>query len=500
MRKLPKLLSKTKIMRGYRCLKAIYYTIHHPELEAEITEAQQKLFDQGNEVGEKARAYYPGGTLVDCKPWEFVDALRRTRELLKAGTEHIFEAAFEYKGCYARADILKYNPATQRWTLLEVKAATKVKPEHLDDVGLQAWIIANSGLKLEKICLVHLNSECRYPNLENLFVEVDVTDRLREGYPNVAPKLNSIFKAIRSETVPDIDLGPQCTANFRDCEFKESCWTQRQIPAISVFNLPKINEKAWDFYRHGQVNLMDVNPAQLDELQKRIVDCHATNERFVDASGIQKALASWQFPLVFLDFETINSAIPRFNGCSPYQQVPFQFSVHIWPAPTADRLSHSEFLNDAPIDPRPELIPQLIAACGQEGSVVSYYAKFERDCLQGMADAFEEYREPLLKIAARLVDPLEVIRAHVYDPGFNCSFSLKQVAPALVGMDYAYDHMEVQDGSAAQRAYELLIHEKSPEAREKNRQAMLDYCRQDTLAMVALVQWLFQNQKLEDDL
>ncbi len=166
MKPIPKLLSKSKIMRGYRCLKSIYYTIHRPELAAEVGPAQQAVFDQGNEVGAKAREYYPGGVLVDCKPWEFVDSLKKARELLAAGTEFIYEAAFEYKGCYARVDILKYNKATQRWAMLEVKSTMSVKDEHIEDVGLQAWIVANSGLKLESIrnvtpmtCLIRLDRQ-----------------------------------------------------------------------------------------------------------------------------------------------------------------------------------------------------------------------------------------------------------------------------------------------------------------------------------------------------
>src|SRR5436190_9874167 len=139
MNQLPKLLSTTKLMRGYHCLKCIYLTIHHPELEAPITSETQALFDQGNIIGAKAREYYPGGVLIDNKPWDFIGALSKTRELIANGTTTIYEAAFEYMGCYARADIIQYSPDTKRWRIFEVKSSTKVKPEHYDDVGLQVW-------------------------------------------------------------------------------------------------------------------------------------------------------------------------------------------------------------------------------------------------------------------------------------------------------------------------------------------------------------------------
>lgn len=476
-------------MRGYRCLKCIYYTIHKPELEPKVTEAQQQIFDIGNAVGEKAREYYLGGTLVDCKPWEFVDSLRRTRELLQSGVEHIYEAAFEYKGCYARADILRYNKSTQRWTLLEVKSTTKIKPEHLDDIGLQAWIIANSGLKLEKICLVHLNPECRYPDLKNLFIEVDVTDRLRENYSSISPRLNSIFTAIRKPEVPEIALGPQCTLHRRDCEFKTACWQEHGIPDFSVFDLPKISDKAWELYQSAQVEIDQIDSDKLDDLQKRVVKAHLSQKRFVDKDGVYNAVKDWAFPLIFLDFETINPAIPRYDGTSPYQQIPFQFSVHIWREPHAE-LEHLEFLHDTDSDPRPSLIPALIAACEGNGSVVAYYSKFERQCLEDLADFATSENDRLKAIAARLVDPLPVIRDHVYDPAFQGSFSLKYVAPALLGDEFSYEGMAVSDGSAAQRAFARLIQETDPSTREQIRSDMLNYCTKDTLAMVETVRWL----------
>lgn len=487
MRGLPKLLSKTKLMRGYRCAKALYLTIHSPELEPAVGPDQQAVFDQGNRVGELARTYFPGGVLVDNPAWDFGGSLKRTRELLKTGVEFIYEAAFEYKGCYARADILRFSSATGRWSLLEVKSSTKVKPEHLDDVGLQAWIIANSGLPLEKISVLHLNPECRFPDLSDLFLEVDVTDSLRERYLDITPKLNAIFSAIRSTVEPDVDLGPHCSLN-RDCEFKSHCFSERKIPDVSVFNIPGIRTKVWELYQKGQVGLRDVDIAELDDLQRRMVTAHLSNEIFVDSEAIQTALKDWKYPLIYLDFETINPPIPCFLGCAPYQQVPFQFSVHIQ-REAGGVLEHVEFLHDNQDDPRPNLIPALLAACGDDGSIVSYYAAFEKKRIEEMAEFSPAHRSQLLSLLPRFVDPLEIIRAHVYDPAFGGRFSLKAVAPALIGDSMSYKGMNVADGGAAQRAFTEMV-STSPARREEIRRDLLQYCKQDTLAMVETVNWL----------
>jgi hypothetical protein len=492
MKPIPKLLSKSKIMRGYRCPKAIYLTVHQPELEPKPNAATQAVFDQGNAVGELARTYYPGGTLVDHKPWEFVQSLKTTRELMGSGVEFIYEAAFEYKGCYARADILKFNKATARWTLLEVKSGTRLKREYLEDVGLQAWILANSGLPLEKICIVHLNPECRAPDLRDLFVEVDVTDQLREMYRDIAPRLNSIFSAIRQTSIPDTDIGPQCSLN-RDCEFKAHCWSERNVPEVSVFNIPGLKAKVWDYYKKGQVDLAQVDQSELEPLQTRMVNAHLNGLRFADFSALKEAMKEWTYPLVFLDFETINPAVPVYPGTGPFEQVPFQFSVHVQSEPGGE-LEHYEYLHEEAGDPRPDLIPALLEACGDRGSIVSYFAKFEQGCIEAMAEFSPEHRDELTALVARLVDPLPMIREHVYDPGFAGSFSLKKVAPALCGRDFSYEDLSVADGTAAQRAFTELIDPATDEARKMElHESMLEYCRQDTLAMVKLVDWMRGN-------
>lgn len=491
MRAIPKLLSKTKLMRGYRCHKCIYLTIHEPHLEAAITPETQALFDQGNLIGATAREYYPGGVLIENKPWDFTGALKKTNELLAANTPIIYEAAFDYMGCYARADIIKYSPESKRWSIYEVKSSTKVKPEHYDDVGLQAWIMAKSGLPIESINIVHLNTECIYPDLSNLFTEVDVTEEIRSRYLEIKPAVKEIFEVIRKPKVPDIDIGPYCRQP-NDCGFVEHCWQEANIPALSIFNLPQVRDKKWELYQDGIIQLDDPRLTDLNDIQARMVECFKTGERYIDEQGIKEAMSAWQFPLVFLDFETINPAIPRYDGAHPFGHTPFQFSAHIWPTPTSE-IIHHEFLHDNADDPRPNLIPKLIEACGTEGSIVAYFGRFEGDCIQSLADYAPEHAEALLPLIERIVDPLPIIRAYVYDNAFAGSFSLKNVAPALLGEASSYKGMDVANGGDAQRAFEELISNKTPGTKKAAiRQAMLAYCKQDTHVMVELTKWLYE--------
>lgn len=490
MANIPKLISKTKIMQGYQCHKNIYLAVHQKELIPKVTPDMQALFDQGNAVAKEARKRYPSGVLVDNPAYDFVGSLKKTKELLAAHTPIIFEAAFEYKGCYARADVITYSELTQRWSIIEVKSTTKVKDEHLDDVGLQVWIMANAGLPIEKISLLHLNTLCKYPDLDNLFIEVEITEELRARHTKISQKLNDIFRALRSENIPDTDLGSHCY-NPRECQFLEHCWNQKKIPEISVFSIPGLRDKKWNLYSRGIVNIQDVPKDELNEKQQICLEVLKSNNRFIDQPKIKQELSSWKFPLVFLDFETINPAIPRYEGTGPFNQVPFQFSVHILNSLDTDPI-HYEFLHDAASDPRPGLITKLIDACSGEGSVVAYYGKFESERIQDLEDFAPEFKEQLKAIRTRIVDPLPIFREAVYDAAFGDSYSIKSVAPAILGKEFGYQNMMVGDGSAAQRAFDELISESTPSARKNElKAALLEYCEKDTLVMLDLVKWLY---------
>lgn len=481
-------------MRGYQCPKSIYLTIHNKELEPLVTPDLQAIFDQGNVVGAEARKKYPSGVIVDNPAWDFYGALKKTRELLKDETEVIFEAAFEYKGCFARADIIMYASETKRWSVFEVKSTTKVKDEHLDDVGLQAWILAKTGLPIEKVSIMHLNSECRYPNLKNLFIEVDVTEELRKRHPSIPPRLTEIFKTVRAESAPEVDIGPHCTSPI-ECPFTSHCWVEKNIPDLSVFDLPRIANKKWDLYKQGIVQLDDSRISELNSLQQRVVDVYKSRKRYLDTESIKQAIQKWKFPLVFLDFETINPAIPRYNDSGPYQQVPFQFSVHIWQTPKSE-LIHKEYLHTDASDPREKLIPALLEACGTIGTVVSYYSQFESSRIQELADFSAKYRDQLEELLPRISDPLPIIRDFVYDNEFRGSFSLKTVGPAILGDKFSYDGMLIDNGTAAQRAFEEIINTQAASQRRNELiQASLDYCKKDTLVMVELVKWLYEQIK-----
>jgi hypothetical protein len=225
----------------------------------------------------------------------------------------------------------------------------------------------------------------------------------------------------------------------------------------------------------------------LNERQRRACTSVQKGEPWF-SEELGKELRSLKYPLFFMDFETVNSAIPRFPGMRPYDQLPFQWSVHVLREPGAEP-EHHEFLATDTTDPRREFITSLCSVLGKSGSIVVYSA-FESQRLSELAAWLPEFAGRIKKIQRRLWDLLPVVRSHVYHPAFAGSYSIKKVLPALVpGM--TYEGMEVADGTDAGLAWESLVRGSLDQSeREKTRKALLDYCGQDTLALVRLVEKL----------
>jgi hypothetical protein len=223
---------------------------------------------------------------------------------------------------------------------------------------------------------------------------------------------------------------------------------------------------------------------ELTEIQRRAATCVQKGEPWYDAEGLKKELASLTYPLYFADCETLNPAVPRFAGMRPYDHPPFQWSVHVQREPDAG----SNITNFSPQTRaiRREFISSLLAVLGESGSVVVY--KFESARVSDLASWLPEFSEHIKNIQSRLWDLLPIIRSHVYHSAFAGSYSLKSVLPALVPT-MTYEGMTVAEGAGL--AWESLIRWTGDQAeRERLRKALLDYCGQDTLALVKVLEKL----------
>jgi predicted RecB family nuclease len=485
-------ISKSRFVAGCQCLKRLYFQVHEPELAAEPDAAAEAIIEQGREVGMLARQMFPGG--VEVRSEEGLDqAIRATRELLgNREIPAVFEGAFEHRGVFVRVDILQRR-RDQRWRMLEVKSTTDVKDHHLDDVAIQHRVVTRSGVDLAASCLAHVSRDYVYEggtiDASRFFRIRNLTRQVERLQPELTVQLRSEFRVLAMPEAPDIPAGRHCSNPFT-CEFFDRC--NPPIPEDHILRLPRIHASTVaKLVALGVQSIHDIpENYPLTGRLRRACASMQTGEPWYSPE-IGEELSKLKYPLYFADFETVNPALPRFVGTRPYDQIPFQWSVHVQRQPGAAP-EHFEFLATDERDPRPAFISALCDALGDRGSIVVYSQQFESQRLADLASWLPEFSGRITKIQRRLWDLLPIIRDHVYHPAFAGSYSLKSVLPALVP-EMTYEGMEVADGQAAGLAWESLVRGGSGrQESDRIRKALLDYCGQDTLGMVKLIELLLR--------
>lgn len=498
-----RVLSKSKLMAFRQCPKRLWLEIHRPELRADSA-GTQASFAVGHEVGDIARRLYDPegiGQLVEVAPDGYDAAFERTRQLL-GSSQPIFEAGFSAEGALAFADVmLPVRQGRKRvWHMVEVKSATKLKDYYRDDVAIQAYVARGAGLPLKSIALAHVNKDWVYPgagDYQGLLLEHDLTEEAfaREG--EVKRWIRQAATVAKARKEPVQGTGSQCREPY-PCGFFEYCQGQEPQAEFPVRWLPNIKTQALmdHIETQGVRDMRDIPDGLLNEQQRRVRDCSVSGRVYFDGPGAAAKLAHHKLPAYFLDFETIAFPVPVWKGTCPYQQIPFQFSLHR--LSRAGSLDHRAHLDLSGQDPSRRLAEALIAACGERGPVFVYYAAFEKARIKELADRFPRLRKALQAIDARIVDLLPVAQQHYYHRDQQGSWSIKAVLPTVVP-ELGYDTLEgVQDGGMAMAAYREAVSAQTTKARKQQIEGqLLEYCALDTYAMVRLWQHFSGRNELE---
>ena len=479
-------LSKSQYVRSLQCLKLIWLYKYKRELQ-EVSKENEFLFETGNAVGDMAKKLFDGGVEIKFEKDNFDNMIEKTKEYINNGAEIIYEAAFKEKNIFVMADILVKKE--YGYSLYEVKASTEIKDYQIDDVSIQ-WFVISEVLNLKKAFIVHINNQYeRNGDLEidKLFNIEDVTSLVKEKQANIPEKLKEIEDILNDkEHEPGIDIGTHCINPFQ-CDFYNYCW--KDIPKHSVFELYRLNiDKKFSLYDEGIVNLTDVKEDSLTKTQKVQFDCVKNQSIHINRNIIKKFLDKLEFPLNFLDFETFSEPIPRFDQQRPYQQIPFQYSLHI--LDKNENLTHLEFLADENSDPRNPFISSLLNSLTDTGTILAYNQSFEISRIKYLADFNPEYKDELSALIDRFEDLLEPFRClGVYYPDFYGSFSIKSVLPALFpdDDDLKYDNLgSIQNGGDAMNIYPKLHSVTDNSLKNQIKQDLLAYCKLDTFAMVKI--------------
>lgn len=488
-------LSKSKLLAARQCPKRLWLEIHRPELRLD-SEAAQASFAVGHQVGDIAQKLYDPkgkGQLIEPKTEGFTAAFARTTQLL-ASSQPIFEASFTAAGASVMADVmLPIRKSGERaWRMIEVKSSTSVKDYHRDDAAIQAFVARSSGVPLASIALVHIDSKWVYPggnDYQGLLLEEDLTEEAFGREAEVKAWIADAQAIARKRIEPAICTGAQCNDPY-ECGFLSYCKMQEPQAEYPIQWLPGAPSKALKLLIEddGVTDLRHVPDELLNERQQRVKAHTLSGMAYFDGPKAAIDLAGHKLPACFLDFETIQFAVPIWKGTRPYQQIPFQFSLHR--LGRTGKLQQQSFLDISGNDPSRAFADALIAACGERGPVFVYNAGFETARIKELAVRFPRLKRSLLAINERVVDLLPVARERYYHPSQQGSWSIKKVLPA-VAPDLSYDKLEgVQDGGLAMNAYlEAIARQTTATRKAQIEKQLLAYCALDTYAMVRL--WQF---------
>ena len=487
------LLSKSLYTKGIQCSKALWLKKYNPKVLTPPDETALAVFETGNRVGDLACQLFPHGKEVPYSK-NYDEMIITTKQWLDEKVENIYEATFNFSGILVMVDILTIK--NDEISIYEVKSSTEVKDIYLHDVSIQYYVLKNLGFKVKSANVIHINNEYirgEELDINQLFKIVDVTNEVVSMQSNIPTILKDIEIYLENkENEPNIDIGKHCH-NPYVCDAKEYCWkVQRQIPDYSIFNIFNLgSKKQIELYSQGIINIDDV-PHNFDmtSIQGQAVENYKSKITYIDIENIKSFLQNLTYPIYHLDFETYQQAIPQYKWLKPFEQISFQYSLHI--EYEDGTLVHKEYLAQDSVDSRYELALKLCEDIPRDVTILAYNMSFEKGVIKRLATLFEELSEHLLAINENMQDLMIPFQKKWYvTPSMNGSYSIKYILPALVPeFEKAYKELNgVQNGSQAMNAFARLG-SLNDEEKQKLRNSLLEYCKLDTLAMVKVLEIL----------
>ena len=488
-------LSNSLLIRGHQCRKSLWLYKNQPELRNEISDTQQTFFQSGTNIGRLAQQLFPGGVEVPYDGLTHEQQLELTRSELDKGSETIYEATFQHDAIFVKADILHHGE--RGWEIYEVKSSTGIKDVHLFDAAIQYHVLTGAGLNIGSIFIVYINNDyrrCGDLDIQQLFSIAEVSEQVQELRPCVRDEV-AAQRNMLAGTQPTIDIGKQCSDPY-PCDFKSHCW--QHIPVDSVFDLRERGVDKFALYRQGIVQQAEIPLETLNYRQRFQVESTLLQRDHLHQVGVKEFLDSLWFPLCFLDFETVNPAIPLFDDCRPYRRMPFQYSLHIQNSPGAELL-HFEYLAEPAIDPRLELLDTLLNKIPDNACIIAWNQSFEIGVMRELAELFPHHADRIERMVENFRDLMLPFKDRdIYLWQAKGSYSIKPILPLLVP-ELSYKSLDgVANGGDAMEAYYRMSNTGDKREQAQIRKELLAYCKLDTEAMVRILEKIRQMVQKND--
>ena len=477
-------LSKSKYCNGIQCKKMLWLDKYRNEFKEEIDNS--RVLDNGNDVHEVARKLFGEDVNIEFNE-NLNQMIKDTKEALKKENAIITEASFNYKDNFCSVDILKKEG--NNYEMYEVKSSTHLKDVFINDLSYQYYVLTKLGYNICNAYVVILDSSyVRHGDLElnKLFKIIDCTDKVTELQRIVQKNIEDINNYMDNDDEPDDDIGIYCFEPYK-CPFFSYCTKKINKPNIFDIRLMS-NSKKIDLYKKNKYSYKDLLNENINDKYKQQIEYELyEKDDYIDKKKIKEFLNTLSYPLYFLDFETFQMSIPKYDGIKPYMQIPFQYSLHYYDIDY--NLKHKEFLAEADIDPRRKLAEQLVKDIPNDACVLAYNMSFEKTVIKNLANLYPDLSDLLINIHDNIKDLMIPFKSRdYYTKNMHGSYSIKYVLPALFPNEPSLDYHNldlVHNGSEAMDIYAHLG-EYSTDEQSKIRDSLLKYCYLDTYAMVKI--------------
>ncbi len=478
------------------CAKNAWLKLHKPELKEffEQSSGEKNLMSQGMQVEQLAQALFTGGTTIEMANGNSQDAIALTKKHMEQKTPVLFQSTFAIDLFLVRNDVLCYDSQSDKWNLYEIKGTSSVAQAHIEDAAFQAIVLKAARIDLGHIFIIHLNNQYKlgdYLDVNGLFSIVNVTDQVIASEQSVRTKMLQT-KADLSQKDAD-NVFCQCIYKSRTNHCNTFRYSHAHVPPYSVHDIARIVPKKLGYLvDSGSLHIDDIDDnVELSKNQKLQIAVYKKQTPFIDHELITQELDRLVYPLYFLDYETNGQAIPRLKGFYPYQQMPFQFSLHVLNAPE-DECQHFEYLHEADSDSSIVIIDKLQGHIGPVGTIVVWNQAFEKKINNELAERHTQHLLFLDTINNRMYDLMAIFAKQMYVHHlFKGKTSIKSVLPVLCP-ELSYKSLNVQEGASASQAWFEMVHgDMSPEGRMKMAMDLRKYCQLDTYAMYAIWRYLW---------
>lgn len=479
-----------------RCIKRVWLEKNNKSI---LENKNNERLEESILIKELGRKLKPNGTLINYN--NNIDLMVHQTKAIISNEKVIYNATFKYDDICIKCDILEHD--NDKLNIYLIKSSVNVENKYYDELAIQCYVLQQLGYTVASINIAYINNEyIREDELDinKLFNIENVTDQVIELIRDVNENISLIKNTIKENIEPDVELGQYClkendSKKASDCECRKYCF--RNIPQNSIFDISgtylKLPTK-FKLYEEGIIDFKDlIKVKKLSPKAKIQVECELNDSKIINREEISKFIDKLEYPLYFLDFETFNTAVPLYKGTKPYQQIPFQYSIHYKEMDESD-LKHYEYLAKEGISSTREFAERLIEDLGEEGSIVVYNKSFECSRIKELSNMYEDLKEDLLKLNYRVVDLMEIFsKRFYYQKEMKGSHSIKYVLPALFPNDEEldYEKLNIKNGSMAMNAFPTL-HLKNTSEIKQIREDLLKYCCLDTLAMVRILEKLEQ--------